>query len=294
MTSATEDILIIRGGWSNVPSHLFCKTDLKKKGLRPGSPHEAIVWNSYDWIKLYDVNKARPPRKLTDKQKIALENGRNKLKKLLTCANCGELETHKKYMVDGSCSYCAHQKEYEESLKHRYEYLKDMFESWASEDFVILDTETTGLGPDDQIIEIAIIDKHGNSVFNSLVKPTIPIPPESTAIHGLSDNELKDAPSWEEVWTEINEILSSHLVLIFNDAFDCRMIEQTCATYNIGSTEYKFRTQCVMEAYCEHIGTTTWISLENASGCITSHRALSDCRAVLSVVKDIFNEYDIH
>ena len=40
------------------------------------------------------------------------------------------------------------------------------------EDYVILDTETTGLGDSDVIIQISIIDLDGNVLMDSLIKPT--------------------------------------------------------------------------------------------------------------------------
>ncbi len=38
-------------------------------------------------------------------------------------------------------------------------------------DFVILDTETTGLDERAEIVELSIIDKHGYTLFDSLIKP---------------------------------------------------------------------------------------------------------------------------
>jgi DNA polymerase-3 subunit epsilon len=57
---------------------------------------------------------------------------------------------------------------------------------------VVLDTETTGLGHDAEIIEIAIICAFSGKTFiNTLVKPRNPIPPSATAIHGKCRRVIK-------------------------------------------------------------------------------------------------------
>ena len=61
---------------------------------------------------------------------------------------------------------------------------------------LFLDTETTGLGPADQVVEIAVLDAEGAVVFHSLVKPTVPIPAEATAIHGIRDEDVAGAPTF--------------------------------------------------------------------------------------------------
>ena len=73
---------------------------------------------------------------------------------------------------------------------------------------LILDTETTGLDSQAEIIEIAIINESGNVVFESLVKPTKPIPEDAIAIHGIANEQVHAAPLWIEIATAVNNILS--------------------------------------------------------------------------------------
>lgn len=65
------------------------------------------------------------------------------------------------------------------------------------------DLETTGINiTQDRILEIAIIKvlPSGEVIRKSnVVNPTIPIPAESTAIHGISEADVKDKPTFKEV-----------------------------------------------------------------------------------------------
>ena len=65
-----------------------------------------------------------------------------------------------------------------------------------SQDPVYLDTETTGLELKDEIVEIAIIDKNGLVLIDSLIKPKQPIPDSATAIHHISNEMVKDSPTF--------------------------------------------------------------------------------------------------
>lgn len=69
----------------------------------------------------------------------------------------------------------------------------------STDTVVLLDTETTGVGEDAEIIEIAILDVDGTQLLNTLVRPTQPIPAEATAIHRITDKMVASAPTWPEV-----------------------------------------------------------------------------------------------
>ena len=53
-------------------------------------------------------------------------------------------------------------------------------------DPIFIDTETTGFSPDDVVIEIGVVDLNGDTLYESLIKPSTPIPPDSIAVHGIT------------------------------------------------------------------------------------------------------------
>ena len=68
---------------------------------------------------------------------------------------------------------------------------------------IFLDLETTGINVGlDRIVEISYLkiypdQREETKTFR--VNPTIPIPPQATAIHGITDDDVKDAPAFNEI-----------------------------------------------------------------------------------------------
>jgi DNA polymerase-3 subunit epsilon len=63
---------------------------------------------------------------------------------------------------------------------------------------LILDTETTGLDGDAEVVELAVIDCAGSVPLDILVRPIGPIPVEAAAIHGITDAMLADTLTWSK------------------------------------------------------------------------------------------------
>lgn len=72
------------------------------------------------------------------------------------------------------------------------------------------DVEATSLEPSAEVIELGAYDiRDGHlytSGYHSLVKPAAPIPPNSSAVHHLTDADVADAPPWNVAWRKLVEI----------------------------------------------------------------------------------------
>lgn len=103
---------------------------------------------------------------------------------------------------------------------------------WLHNGAIFLDTETTGLGDDDQVIEIGIVSAAGEVLLRTLVRPTVPVDPEAQAVHGITAEDLADAPEWSEIASLVEAVLASRRpMVIFNADFDVRLLRQTAAAH---------------------------------------------------------------
>jgi len=92
-----------------------------------------------------------------------------------------------------------------------------------------IDLETTGINlGTDRIIEIAIVkvltDKT-QSIKRKLLNPEIPIPAQSSDIHGITDEMVKDAPTFKQVAQELKQMLDGCDLAGYNsNRFDIPML----------------------------------------------------------------------
>lgn len=100
---------------------------------------------------------------------------------------------------------------------------------WRSLDLLVLDTETTGLDPDHaRIVEVALVPILGGDTVGTgrswLVHPGGPIPPEATAIHGIDDAMVQDAPRFGQGLGALSGQLVGSVLVAFNAPFDRAMV----------------------------------------------------------------------
>lgn len=215
-------------------------------------------------------------REITEKQLAALEKAREAAIKNKTCISCGLVMSNKKDLTDGKCYECIHADKVRETYK-------DIIKN--KEQYVILDTETTGLSSDDHIVEIAIIDLDGKELLNTRVYTEVPISPEASYVNGIKNSDLVGKPTIKELNSSIQNILKGKTVLIYNDDFDVRMLYQSGYEGDINSW-------CMMHLYMDYINSDRWIGLQRAMDCEgvnihQDHSAIGDCKCVLELIKAI-------
>jgi len=95
---------------------------------------------------------------------------------------------------------------------------------------IAFDVETTGRNPDvDQIIEISICLYDGSEeprVYTRYVRPDVPITPGAQRVHGITMEDLADAPPFADCADEIEALFrSAEVVMGYNVSFDIRFLE---------------------------------------------------------------------
>lgn len=95
--------------------------------------------------------------------------------------------------------------------------------------FVVFDTETTGLDPEtDRIVQIAGVRLRGGrdtgERFETLVNPGRSIPPKSSAIHGISDKMVRDAPDMTGALTAFRDFCEGATLIAHNAPFDMGLL----------------------------------------------------------------------
>jgi DNA polymerase-3 subunit epsilon len=161
----------------------------------------------------------------------------------------------------------------------------------SQKDWVILDTETTGLYGA-EIVEIAIIDSLGEMLLDALVKPSIPIPAGATEIHGISDAMVIDAPTFPEVYPT-DAALKDKRVLIYNSAFDIKILNYCCQLHSLPVGKLAKRSDCLMERAAQWAGNWSYYHKDYRYVSLNGgHRALGDCTAALKLIKPMAADSD--
>jgi len=163
---------------------------------------------------------------------------------------------------------------------------------------VVFDIESTGVNPrQDRIIELAAVKIHPNGIEDTktwLLNPTIPIPVETTVIHGITDDIVKDCPTFAESSKEIFEFFRDCDLSGFNvDRFDIPCLEEEFARAGLDFGASRRRHVDVQRIYhkMEPRDLTAAVRFYLGRDHVGAHGAEADAKATVEVLKAQMERY---
>jgi len=95
---------------------------------------------------------------------------------------------------------------------------------------IVLDTETTGLDPGtgDKIVEIGAVELWNHlptgKTFHKYLNPERNMPEEAQAVHGLTEDFLRDKPLFSQIVDDFLRFIKDSKLIIHNASFDMKFI----------------------------------------------------------------------
>ena len=161
------------------------------------------------------------------------------------------------------------------------------------------DLETTGINVSkDRIVEIAILKVYPSGEKESrtwLVNPEMPIPPETTAIHGITDEDVEDKPTFKELAPQVVQMIEGSDVAGFNsNRFDIPLLAEEllrvgqdldlkkCRPIDVQVIFHKMEPRNLSAAYKFYCD----------KDLINAHSAEADTLATYEILKAQISKYD--
>lgn len=157
-------------------------------------------------------------------------------------------------------------------------------------EWVILDTETTGLDETARVVQIGILSPLGRPLLDALIDPGETIPASAMAIHGITNADVMMAPSIETFAEVLEKLLRWNTVIVYNADYDSRLLVQSTAHVpDLQQVVWRADYQCAMQWYASYQGVWNprtsnykWPKLPAGD-----HSAIGDCRATLKIIHEM-------
>lgn len=155
--------------------------------------------------------------------------------------------------------------------------------------YLVLDTETTGIeAPEHKAVEVAaVLVKNGQitAAFTTYLNPGRDIPPAASGVHGLTLEDVQDAPTLEETLPWLNGLASKADALVAHNApFDRSMLPGLVSRPWIDTLRLSRKLQPAIESHAnQSLRYAMGLRCPEADG-MPAHRALSDAYVTARVL----------
>jgi DNA polymerase-3 subunit epsilon len=155
-------------------------------------------------------------------------------------------------------------------------------------EFVVLDSETTGLGNPIDFVEVGVVSSQGEPLFDSLIEPSCPVDPRASRIHGHTAESLAGERRFFEVYPDLLDVLWAKRVVVYNASYDRRVWD--AAVGRLGARAALAGElapwECAMRAFAAYVGERSkrggYKSQKLSGG---DHTAIGDARATLRLIE---------
>ncbi len=163
---------------------------------------------------------------------------------------------------------------------------------------IVLDTETTGFDPvkGDRLVEIGCIELFNHlptgKYYHVYINPERDIPAEATAVHGITNEKVKDAPTFGEIVGDFLAFIGEAKLVIHNAEFDMKFLNAELKIFGFPSLDMRRAIDTVriarekfpgspanLDALCRRFG------IDNSSR--TFHGALLDSQLLAEVYLEL-------
>lgn len=138
------------------------------------------------------------------------------------------------------------------------------------EPLLFVETATTGLNSYDEICAICVLDANERVIYETLVKPSVPISRGATAYHDITNETVANAPTYDKIHKRLKKIFGKSTLIFYNAEFDTQRIAQT-ASIAFDAEHLTFRdcfprnkVFCLMQGYAYVWGDYTYHDLDPA------------------------------
>ncbi len=163
----------------------------------------------------------------------------------------------------------------------------------------VFDLETTGVQvAKDRIVEISILKVNPDASRESktwLVNPGMPIPPETSAIHGITDEKVKDAPTFKEIASKVMDMISGTDLGGFNsNRFDVPLLAEELlrAGFDFDLNKFKLVDAQTIFHKMEPRNLTAAYQFYCKKELVNAHSAEADVLATFEVLDAQVGHYD--